>query len=249
MINGIVGAGIFGLPAKVQALLGVFGLVAIGVCAAVIGLVILCFAEVASRFTETGGPFVYASAAFGPFAGFLTGWILWVARVTGTCAICNLLLQYIAYIRPEFEQGIGRAMMASGILGSLTVIHYLGVKRAALFGNLVTIVKLIPLIIFVVIGPFHMDPTHFVIGGPPVNAKFAEAVLLLSFAFVGWENVVVSAGEMRNPQRDLRVAAEAAADFRCAGGAFRTARRAHHTWRGARADLMADRELVLGGNA
>jgi APA family basic amino acid/polyamine antiporter len=207
VINGIVGAGIFGLPAKVQSLLGgVYGLAAIGVCAAITGLVILCFAEVASRFAETGGPFIYAGAAFGPFSGFLTGWVLWVARVTGCCAICNLLLQYIAYIRPEFNQGIGRAMTASAILGSLTVIHFLGVKRAALFGNIVTVVKLTPLIIFVVIGLFHMDPARFVLARPPINANFAEAVLLLSFAFVGWESVVVSAGETRSPQRDLPLA-------------------------------------------
>jgi APA family basic amino acid/polyamine antiporter len=203
VINGIVGAGIFGLPAKVQALLGVFGLAAIGVCAAIIGLVILCFAEVASRFAETGGPFVYAGAAFGPFAGFLTGWVLWVARVTGCCAICNLLLQYIAYIHPDFNLGLGRVVTASAIVGSLTVIHVLGVKRAALFGNIVTVVKLAPLIIFVVIGLVHMDSARFVLVGPPINAKFAEGVLLLSFAFVGWESVVVSAGETRNPQRDL----------------------------------------------
>jgi APA family basic amino acid/polyamine antiporter len=206
VINGIVGAGIFGLPAKVQALLGVFGLAAIGVCAAIIGFVILCFAEVASRFAETGGPFVYAGAAFGPFAGFLTGWVLWVARVTGCCAICNLLLQYIAYIRPDFNQGVGRAMTASAIIGSLTVIHFLGVKRAALFGNIVTVVKLTPLIIFVGIGLFHMDLGSFVPATPPINANFAEAVLLLSFAFVGWESVVVSAGEARSPQRDLPLA-------------------------------------------
>jgi basic amino acid/polyamine antiporter, APA family len=206
VINGIVGAGIFGLPAKVQALLGVYGLAAILVCAAVIGLVILCFAEVASRFAETGGPFVYAGAAFGPFAGFLTGWVLWVARLTGCCAICNLLLQYIAYIRPDFNLGFGRAMTASVILGSLTVIHVLGVKRAALFGNFVTVAKLTPLLIFVVVGLVHMDPARFALTGPPINTHFAEAVLLLSFAFVGWESVVVSAGETRNPQRDLPLA-------------------------------------------
>jgi basic amino acid/polyamine antiporter, APA family len=206
VINGIVGAGIFGLPAKVQALLGVYGLAAIIVCAAIIGLVILCFAEAASRFAETGGPFVYAGAAFGPFAGFLTGWVLWVARVTGCCAICNLLLQYIAYIRPDLNQGVGRAVTASAILGSLTVIHVLGVKRAALFGNIVTVVKLTPLIVFVVIGLFHMDPARFAPVGMPISAHFAEAVLLLSFAFVGWESVVVSAGETRTPQRDLPLA-------------------------------------------
>ncbi len=206
VINGIVGAGIFGLPAKVQSLLGVYGLAAILVCAAMMGLVILCFAEVASRFTETGGPFVYAGSAFGPFAGFLTGWLLWIARVTGCCAICNLLLQYIAYIRPEFNQGLGRAVTASAIFGALTIIHVLGVKRAALFGNAITVAKLIPLVIFIVIGLFHLDAARFVPPAPPVNAHFAEAVLLVGFAFVGWESVVVSAGETRDPQRDLPLA-------------------------------------------
>jgi len=203
VINGIVGAGIFGLPAKVQSLLGIYGLAAIVACAAVIGLVILCFAEVASRFDATGGPFVYAGAAFGPFTGFLTGWVLWVARVTGCCAICNLLLQYIAYVRPAFNQGVGRTLTASAVLGALTLIHYTGVKRAALFGNVVTVAKLIPLCIFIVLGLFHMDPLRFARAGAPQNAHFAEAVLLLGFAFVGWESVVVSAGETRHPQRDL----------------------------------------------
>ncbi len=206
VINGIVGAGIFGLPAKLQSLLGVYGLAAILVCAAMMGLVILCFAEVASRFAQTGGPFVYAGAAFGPFAGFLAGWLLWVARVTGCCAICNLLLQYIAYIRPEFNQGMGRALTASTVFGVLTVIHVLGVKRAALFGNIITVAKLVPLIIFVVVGFFYLDPVRFAVTAPPVNAHFAQAVLLLGFAFVGWESVVVSAGETRDPQRDLPLA-------------------------------------------
>ncbi|MGC1521058.1 MAG: amino acid permease [Steroidobacteraceae bacterium] len=203
VINGIVGAGIFGLPAKVQSLLGVYGLAAILACAAIVGLVILCFAEVASRFAETGGPFVYVGAAYGAFAGFLTGWVLWLARVTGCCAICNLLLRYIAFVSPDSNRGIGRAMTAAAILGALTVIHFLGVKRAALFGNIVTVAKLIPLLVFVAVGIFHLDPARFTLAGPPLNARFAEAVLLLGFAFVGWESVVVSAGETRNPQRDL----------------------------------------------
>jgi basic amino acid/polyamine antiporter, APA family len=213
VINGIIGAGIFGLPAKVQSLLGVYGLAAILVCAVIMGLVILCFAEVASRFAETGGPFVYASAAFGPFTGFLTGWVLWVARVTGCCAICNLLLQYIAYLHPEFNLGIGRIITAAAVLGALTVIHVLGVKRAALFGNIVTIAKLTPLLIFVAIGLFHLDPVRFTAAPPPINTHFAGAVLLLGFAFVGWESVVVSAGETRNPQRDLPLALIAGLGF------------------------------------
>jgi amino acid transporter len=203
VLNGIIGAGIFGLPAKVQALLGVYGLAAILVCAAVIGLVILCFAEVASRFTQTGGPFIYAGAAFGPLLGFLTGWALWIARVTGCCAICSLLLQYLADLGPAMNQGAGRIATATVIIGGLTVIHVQGIRRAAFFGNLVTLAKIAPLLLFVAIGLFHIDWARFQHSGPPINQHFAEAVLLLGFAFVGWEGVVVAAGETQDPRRCL----------------------------------------------
>ncbi len=203
VINGIVGAGIFGLPAKVQALLGVYGLAAILACAAIIGLVILCFAEVASRFTQTGGPFVYAGAAFGPLFGFLTGWALWIARVTGCCAICSLLLEYLADLEPAMNHGAGRIATATAIIGGLTVLHVQGIRRAAFFGNLVTLAKLAPLLIFVAIGLFHIDWSRFQHARPPQNEHFAQAVLLLGFAFVGWESVVVSAGETQDPRRHL----------------------------------------------
>jgi basic amino acid/polyamine antiporter, APA family len=203
VINGILGAGIFGLPAKVHALLGVYGLAAILVCAAIIALVILCFAEVSSRFTQTGGPFVYAGAAFGPLLGFLTGWMLWIARVTGCCAICALLLQYLAYIGPAMNQGAGRVATATAIVGGLIVIHVQGIRRAAFFGNIVTIAKLAPLLLFVGIGLLHVDWSRFQHSTAPLNSKFAEAVLLLTFAFVGWESVVVAAGETLDPRRDL----------------------------------------------
>ncbi len=203
VINGIVGAGIFGLPAKVHALLGVNGLWAIIACSAMVGLVILCFAEVASRFRQTGGPFVYAATAFGPFAGFLTGWVLWVARVTGCCAICSLFLEYAAYFSPNVNEGAGRVIAAVAVIGTLTLIHFFGIKRAVLFGNIVTVGKLLPLLIFVGFGVLHLDPTRFSQPGPPIAGHFAQAVLLLGFAMVGWESVVVTAGETRNPQRDL----------------------------------------------
>jgi len=208
VINGIVGAGIFGLPAKVYTLLGVYGLAAILVCAAIMGLVILCFAEVASRFTQTGGPYVYAETAFGPLAGFLTGWLLWIARVTGCCAICALLLQYLTFFDPHLNQGVGKTVTATAIIGGLTIIHVVGIRRAALFGNVVTIAKLLPLLLFVGIGLYHVEwarlqPATPSLATAPLNSNFAKAVLLLAFAFVGWESVVVSAGETRDPQRDL----------------------------------------------
>jgi len=92
-INGIIGAGIFGLPAKVFSLIGSYSLIAFVVCAIVVTLIILCFAEVGSRFKETGGPYLYAREAFGPTAAFEIGWLMWLARLTAFAANCNLLVR------------------------------------------------------------------------------------------------------------------------------------------------------------
>src|SRR5438034_11182388 len=96
-INGIIGAGIFGLPAKVYALIGSYSLIAFVACAGVVTLIILCFAEVGSRFDETGGPYVYAREAFGPTVGFGVGWLSWLARLSAFAADCNLLVMYLAF--------------------------------------------------------------------------------------------------------------------------------------------------------
>lgn len=202
VLNGIVGAGIFGLPSKVHALLGAWGIAAIMACALIMTLVILCFAEVSSRFSETGGPYIYVREALGPFAGFETGWLLWIARLTGICAIGNLMIQYLAFLDPALGSGWPRQLILVGTLGLLTVLHITGVKRAALVGNVITIAKLAPLLIFVGVGIGAIEPARFDFSVVPSNANFSSAVLLLGFAFVGWETAVVAAGELRDPRRD-----------------------------------------------
>ncbi|HEY3138100.1 MAG TPA: amino acid permease, partial [Blastocatellia bacterium] len=96
-INAIIGAGIFGLPSRVYALIGSYSLIAFGVCAIVVALIILCFAEVGSRFGETGGPYLYAREAFGSTVGFEVGWLMWLARLTAFAANCNLLVDYLGF--------------------------------------------------------------------------------------------------------------------------------------------------------
>src|ERR1043166_9733479 len=96
-INGIIGAGIFGLPSKVYGLIGGYSLIAFFACALVVMLIILCFAEVGSRFEETGGPYLYAREAFGQTVGFEVGWLIWLARLTAFAANCNLLVNYLSY--------------------------------------------------------------------------------------------------------------------------------------------------------
>ena len=96
-INGIIGAGIFGLPSKVYSLIGTYSLIAFVACALVVALIILCFAEVSSRFEETGGPYLYAREAYPPAVAFEVGWLIWLVRVTAFAANCNLLINYLSF--------------------------------------------------------------------------------------------------------------------------------------------------------
>ena len=100
-VNAVIGAGIFGLPAKAFALIGSYSLIAFFACAFVVLLIILCFAEVSSRFDETGGPYVYARAAFGPTVAFEVGWLSWLARITAFAANCNLMVSYLGFFGPQ----------------------------------------------------------------------------------------------------------------------------------------------------
>src|SRR5205807_6217554 len=122
-VNGIIGAGIFGLPARVFALIGPYSLVAFVVCAVVVIMIILCFAEVGSRFDETGGPYLYAREAFGPTIAFEVGWLIWLARVTAFAANCNLMVSYLAFFWPPANSMIPRALVITGVVLSLTALN------------------------------------------------------------------------------------------------------------------------------
>ncbi len=203
MINGIIGAGIFGLPSKVHALAGASGLLAFAACALIIGCIALCFAEVSSRFTGTGGPYLYALEAFGDLAGFLVGWVTWLARVTALATISNVMASYLAFFWPATGAGWGRAAAMAAVTATLTAINLVGVRQAAGSIGLLTIGKLTPLVLFVGVGLFFIDTRTFSLAGAPDAASFTQAVLQLVFAFAGFEAVVVAAGESRDPRRDL----------------------------------------------
>src|SRR6266446_9656762 len=122
-INGIIGAGIFGLPARVYALIGTYSLIAFVACAVVVILIILCFAEVSSRFDETGGPYLYAREAFGPAVGFEVGWLSWLARLTAFAANCNLMVSYLGVFWPSANTSLGRAIIIIGVVVALAAVN------------------------------------------------------------------------------------------------------------------------------
>ena len=205
-INGIIGAGIFGLPSKVYALIGSYSLIAFIVCALVVTLIILCFAEVGSRFNQTGGPYLYAREAFGPAIGFEVGWLMWLARLTAFAANCNLLIDYLGYFWPRASGEYWREAIIVAVVLLLAAVNVRGVRNAALVSNVFTVGKLIPIIFFIAVGFFFIDTQNFSFAERPGYGDFSTSVLMLIYAFTGFEMAVIPAGEVRDPQRNLPLA-------------------------------------------
>lgn len=202
-INAIIGAGIFGLPSEVFNRIGVYSLLAFIVCAVAVTLIILCFAEVSSRFSDTGGPYLYAREAFGPFIGFEVGWMMWIARLTAFAANCNLFVSYSSFFVPWAGTDAGRAVTIGVVVVALTLVNLIGVRDAAILSNVLTVAKLAPLVLFVGVGCFFIDPGAYSLGARPAFGDFSVSVLLLVYAFSGFEMAVIAGGEARDPRRDL----------------------------------------------
>jgi amino acid transporter len=205
-INGIIGAGIFGLPSKVYALVGPYSLVAFIVCALVVVLIILCFAEVSSRFSETGGPYIYAREAFGSVVGFEVGWLMWLARLTAFAANCNLLVDYLGYFWPQASTTYWREAIIVTVVALLTAVNIIGVRDTARVSNVFTIGKLIPIVFFIAAGLFFLNTESYSLADRPTYSAFSSSVLMLIYAFTGFEMAVIPAGEIKDPQRNLPLA-------------------------------------------
>lgn len=201
MINTIIGAGIFGLPSKVFQLSGTYSILAFVVCALVIFNIIICFAEVGSRFDKTGGPYIYILEAFGSFPAFIMGWLLLWSRIISYAALINLLVTYSSYYHPSLNHFFPRLMVMVVLTGILTGINYVGVKKTTTVNNFLTIGKVVPLLIFILIGFFFLQPELLSFRELPEFNNFSSSVLLLVFAFGGFEVVVINSGEMKNPNK------------------------------------------------
>lgn len=201
LVNVTVGAGIFRLPADVQKIVGNYSLAAFVVCAVIIGLIALCFAEVGSRFSGTGGPYLYARETFGPTLAFLIGWLMWLTRLAGFATLVQVFVAYLGFFWPPVETGLPRIAVITGLVVVLTVTNLIGVKQSARASDILTVSKLIPLVLFVGAGLFFISPTRFTFSQNPNVASFSAAVFILIYAFSGFEAVLVNSGEIRQPRR------------------------------------------------
>lgn len=213
LVNVTVGAGILKLPADVQRIVGNYSLLAFVVCAVIIGLIALCFAEVGSRFSGTGGPYLYARETFGPTPAFLVGWLMWLTRLAGFATLVQVFVAYLGYFWPAAQSGLPRAAIIASLVVILTAINLIGVKESAKTSDVLTVSKLIPLLLLVVVGLFFINPEQFTLGATPSVASFSSAVFVLVYVFSGFEAVLVNSGEMREPQRVIPFALTVALSF------------------------------------
>ncbi len=205
-VNGVIGSGIFVLPATVASLLGPASPVAYIVAGFLIALIVLCFAEAGSMFEQTGGPYLYARAAFGNFVGLEVGWMFLLSRLAAASAIANACTFYLGYFWPVMARGIGRALAVTVLLWGLALLNLIGVRYGARAVNLLTVVKLVPLLLFVGVGLFYVDSSRYRILALPDLTSLRQASLALIFAFGGFENASVPTEEVKNPTRNVPIA-------------------------------------------
>ena len=206
-INDVIGSGIYLLPAAAAVLLGPMSLWAVLLAGLAVALLVLCYAQAASYFDQPGGSYLYAREAFGRFAGFEIGWMIWLTRISSAAALGNGLADAVAPLWPAAGQaGLARTLVIVASLGGLTAINVVGVKSAARTGVALAIGKLVPLALFVGIGLFYVNWGAAFSGATPAlhdAGNLGQAALLLLFAYAGFENIPAAAGEYRNPQRDV----------------------------------------------
>jgi amino acid transporter len=196
-LNGVIGTGIFFLPGLAAGLMGPASIATMGFAALLAFLIALCFAEVGSHFTGTGGAYLYALEVHGD----AIGWINCGITVTAWAALINGLAGAVAHFAPVLEGGPLRALFIVGVMLVLTLVNLRGAKLGAQVANVFTAAKLIPLVAFIAIGLAFIDGARFSPFAPGGYDNFFEATLLIFYAFVGFEGLVVPAGEMKNPQR------------------------------------------------
>lgn len=203
-VNGMIGAGIFALPAIMVAAVGNFAPWMMLLGALLILPLVFVFSALASRFDQHGGPVLYADAAFGSFLGFQAGWARYASGVVAVAANTHVAIAYLAVLFPVLEDPVLKSGAVVGFIAFTTLVNLVGMRTSVGTLGLMTAVKLLPLAGFVVFGLFMRDP---VVGlSLPQFSAFESVVLLTFYAYMAFENATFPAGELRNPKRAVPLA-------------------------------------------
>ena len=214
VVNSVIGSGVFGLPSTVAGLLGSLSPIAVLLAGAGMGVIFGCFAEVASRFQQAGGPYLYARAAFGRGMGIQMAWMLLLGQVAAPAANANLFVIYLGEFWPHARDPLARALILTILVGVLALINVRGVRAGTQVSNFFTAAKLIPLFAVIGMGLFVLYTRSGGISpaapATVTTTQWLKAVLLLVFAYGGFETALAPMGEAKDPRRDAPFALFAA---------------------------------------
>jgi basic amino acid/polyamine antiporter, APA family len=213
-VNSVIGSGVFGLPSVIVGLIGRISPIAVLAAGAGMGAIFGCFAEVASHFHEAGGPYLYARAAFGRWMGIQMAWMLCLGQVAAPAANANLFVIYLGEFWPHARDPIPRAVILTALVGLLAVLNVRGVRTGTQVSNFFTAAKLLPLLAVIGLGLFTMYARHGAVltaaSAPATTSEWLKAVLLLVFAYGGFETALAPMSEAKDPRRDAPFALFAA---------------------------------------
>jgi amino acid transporter len=203
IVNITIGGGIFRLPANVAGSLGAAAPLAYVVCAIAMGLIVLCIADAGSRVPLTGGPYAYVATAFGPYAGFLSGLLLWMVGTFAAAAVSTVFASNVGLLVPALGGGWMEATVLVAAFGFWSLINVRGVRTGARLNSIATIAKLFPLVLVAIGGAFFVRAENLEWAAQPAVADVARTSLLLIFAFAGIETALVPSGEVRDTARTV----------------------------------------------
>ena len=203
VLNGVIGAGIFALPASIAARAGVLSPWLFLIVGVLVITVVLTFAELSSYFKDSGGPVLFTTSAFGPITGFSTGWILFVSRMTAFAANTNVMALYLGGVWPWFADGTGRALLIIAVSITLTWANVVGVKEGVRTMAVITFFKIIPILILILLGLQHVSGDTLFPATMPTIDDLGGTTLLLIYAFVGFESATIVSGETQKPKETM----------------------------------------------
>ncbi|MFL6568082.1 MAG: APC family permease [Chthoniobacterales bacterium] len=203
IVNTTIGASIFVLPATIARMLDGAAPVAFIVCAIAQAIFVTCFAIAGSRVSLTGGLYAYVEVAFGRYVGFLAGLMNLTTAILSVSAVMNVLVDALSAFIPAVGANGGRIVAMLVLYLVLAALNVRSVRTGAGAVMFVTILKLLPLLLFVAVGIFFIHPNSVAISAPGNSKALGDSVLLLMFAFFGIESSLTPSGEVRKPARTV----------------------------------------------
>ena len=203
IVNGVIGGGIFAAPAALAGSVGVWAPLALLACGLAMGAIVLCCAEAGSRVPSSGGIYAYVEAAFGRGWGFVTGMVLWVSCVLAAAAVAAAFADAIVALYPVGAPGVQRVLLLVGVFALIVGVNLRGAKLGARFAAISSVVKLVPLLLFIGVGLFFIEPANLRPTTELDPGSFGRAMILSIFAFSGIETVLGASGEVKHPERTV----------------------------------------------